>query len=81
MVRTRRKEAETMATAGIDLVGVRFDGMGRSPGQAEAREAERAADLVKGGPMLEPSHADVGLAEGWETRQRTHQPRRKLHHA
>ena len=43
--------------------------------------AERAADLVKGGPMLEPSHADVGLAEGWETRQRTHQPRRKLHHA
>jgi choline dehydrogenase len=43
--------------------------------------AERAADLVKGGPMLEPSHADVGLAEGWETRQRTHQPKRKLHHA
>ncbi|MFM0323431.1 hypothetical protein [Caballeronia glebae] len=28
-----------------------------------------------------PSHAEVGLAEGWETRQRTHQPKRKMHHA
>jgi len=42
--------------------------------------AERAADLVKGIPTLEPSHAEVGLAQGWETRQRTHQPKRKLHH-
>ncbi|SAK85881.1 choline dehydrogenase [Caballeronia pedi] len=42
--------------------------------------AERAADLVKGVPTLEPSHAEVGLAQGWETQQRTHQPKRKLHH-
>ena len=29
-------------------------------------------------PMLPASNADVGLAEGWETRQRTHAPTRNL---
>ncbi|MDA7969515.1 MAG: choline dehydrogenase [Gammaproteobacteria bacterium] len=32
--------------------------------------AERAADLIKGRGMLPPSDAEVGLAEGWEGRQR-----------
>ena len=40
--------------------------------------AERASDLVKGTPTLPPSDAQVGLAEGWETRQRTHAPKRAL---
>ncbi|QBQ99917.1 choline dehydrogenase [Paraburkholderia pallida] len=41
--------------------------------------AERASDLVRGKPMLPPSHAKVGLAEGWETRQRTREPKRQLY--
>lgn len=32
--------------------------------------AERAADLIKGRGMLEPSDAAVGLAENWQARQR-----------
>ncbi|MDA8010308.1 MAG: GMC oxidoreductase, partial [Alphaproteobacteria bacterium] len=32
--------------------------------------AERAADIIKGKGMLPPSDAEVGLAEGWEERQR-----------
>jgi choline dehydrogenase len=41
--------------------------------------AERPSDLVKGIPTLAVSEAKVGLAEGWETRQRTREPMRKLH--
>ncbi len=33
--------------------------------------AERAADLIKGKGMLEPSDAPVGLGKDWETRQRS----------
>jgi choline dehydrogenase len=40
--------------------------------------AERASDLLRAVPMLPASDADVGLAEGWETRQRTHAPTRNL---
>jgi choline dehydrogenase len=40
--------------------------------------AERASDLLRAVPMLPASEADVGLAEGWETRQRTHTPTRKV---
>jgi choline dehydrogenase len=40
--------------------------------------AERASDLLRGIPMLPASDADVGLAEGWETRQRTRAPTRNL---
>jgi choline dehydrogenase len=29
--------------------------------------------------MLPASDAEVGLAEGWETRQRTHAPTRDVH--
>jgi purine-cytosine permease-like protein len=37
--------------------------------------------MPRGSVYGTPSHAEVGLAEGWETRQRTHQPKRKMHHA
>ena len=40
--------------------------------------AERASDLVRAVSMLPASDAEVGLAEGWETRQRTHAPTRNL---
>jgi choline dehydrogenase len=40
--------------------------------------AERASDLVRAVSMLPPSDADVGMAEGWETRQRTHAPTRDV---
>lgn len=40
--------------------------------------AERAADLVRGHAMLPPSTAPVGLAPEWETRQRSHEPTRKV---
>ncbi len=33
--------------------------------------AERAADIIKGKGMLEPSDADVGLGQDWETLQRS----------
>ncbi len=33
--------------------------------------AERAADIIKGKGMLEPSNAVVGLAEDWESKQRS----------
>jgi len=40
--------------------------------------AERASDLVRGHSMLSPSEAAVGLAEGWESRQRTRAPMRNV---
>ena len=33
--------------------------------------AERAADIIKGKGMLEPSDANVGLGQDWETQQRS----------
>lgn len=33
--------------------------------------AERAADMIKGKGMLEPSDAVVGLGDDWQTRQRS----------
>ena len=38
--------------------------------------AERAADMIRGRPLLPASNAPVGLAEGWESRQRPRAPRR-----
>jgi len=40
--------------------------------------AERAADLVRGAAILPASNAPVGLAEGWEERQRTGTPLRAI---
>lgn len=40
--------------------------------------AERAADLLRGRPLLPASNAPVGLAEGWQTRQRPGTPLRRL---
>ena len=40
--------------------------------------AERAADLVKGGPLLAAANAPVGLAPEWERRQRSGEPRRMI---
>ncbi|MCE0826301.1 choline dehydrogenase [Buttiauxella sp. A2-C2_NF] len=40
--------------------------------------AERAADLIRGHSMLAPSNAQVGLADKWQTQQRTSEPRRKV---
>ncbi|MFV2031633.1 MAG: GMC oxidoreductase, partial [Gammaproteobacteria bacterium] len=37
--------------------------------------AERAADIIKGRGMLEPSDAAVGLGDDWETKQRSTKPR------
>ena len=36
--------------------------------------AERAADMIRGRPLLPSSNALVGLAEGWNSRQRSHTP-------
>jgi choline dehydrogenase len=33
--------------------------------------AERAADIIKGKGMLEPSGAEVGLGSDWESQQRS----------
>jgi hypothetical protein len=44
--------------AGIDLVGVRSDGMGRSPGQAGAPQAPA---LTRRQPILDPvAQAELG---------------------
>lgn len=40
--------------------------------------AERTADLILGKPLLPASNAQVGLAEGWQTRQRTNKPLREM---
>ena len=40
--------------------------------------AERAADLIRGHSMLAPSNVQVGLADKWQTQQRTSEPRRKV---
>ncbi|WP_137886883.1 choline dehydrogenase [Pseudomonas sp. 2FE] len=40
--------------------------------------AERAADLVRGRRLLPESAAPVGLAENWQTRQRTSSPKRNV---
>ena len=40
--------------------------------------AERASDLILGKPPLPASNAPIGLAEGWETRQRTGTPVRQI---
>ncbi|MEQ8666619.1 MAG: choline dehydrogenase [Rhodospirillales bacterium] len=36
--------------------------------------AERASDLVRGRPTLPASNVEIGLAPGWESRQRTGEP-------
>jgi hypothetical protein len=53
--------------AEIDLVGVRFDGMGRSPGQAGAPQALRAAGLETALPTAELT-SDVILPAPTSTR-------------
>ncbi|HTN96973.1 MAG TPA: choline dehydrogenase [Nordella sp.] len=40
--------------------------------------AERAADLLRGRPLLPASNAPVGLAEGWQSRQRPGLPLRPV---
>ncbi|MNP33160.1 Oxygen-dependent choline dehydrogenase [compost metagenome] len=40
--------------------------------------AERAADLVRGRQMLPPANVVVGLAQNWETQQRTSLPARNV---
>ncbi|MCY1417166.1 Oxygen-dependent choline dehydrogenase [compost metagenome] len=40
--------------------------------------AERAADLVRGRKMLPPANVVVGLAQNWETQQRTSLPARNV---
>jgi hypothetical protein len=40
-------------------------------------EAERAADMIRGRPLLPASNAPVGMAEGWESRQRSRAPARR----
>ena len=40
--------------------------------------AERAADMIRNRTLLPPSNAPVGLAEGWESRQRPRPPLRPL---
>lgn len=40
--------------------------------------AERASDMILGKPLLPASNAEVGLAEGWQTRQRTGTPLRQI---
>ncbi|HMQ92396.1 GMC oxidoreductase [Amaricoccus sp.] len=39
--------------------------------------AERAADMIRGSPFLPASNAPVGLAEGWDERQRPGSPIRR----
>ena len=36
--------------------------------------AERAADMIRGHPLLPSSNAPVGIVEGWEYRQRSRDP-------
>jgi choline dehydrogenase len=36
--------------------------------------AERAADMIRGRPLLPSSNVPVGLAEGWDKRQRPRAP-------
>jgi choline dehydrogenase len=40
--------------------------------------AERAADMIRGRPLLPASNAPVGFAEGWEKRQRPRAPVRSF---
>jgi choline dehydrogenase len=40
--------------------------------------AERASDLLRGRGMLPASEAEVGLAENWQTQQRTKAPARDV---
>ena len=40
--------------------------------------AERAADLIKGIPPLPADHAEVGLIDNWQARQRNGKPKRHV---